>query len=276
MAYPIPREFKERVRRLPGAGVLDSDSSRRVVSQVIHVPIAAASLAPVRRPERFVIFGQGRSGSTLLVDLLDSHRDLYCDEELLHHTMRWPEAYVDGKSLFSRARVYGYKVKPSQIVEQQGKEVRTFIEAQVAQGWRVLHLQRSSVCRQTMSGLVARERQSYHRTDEQEKRSVVLPVDIFFDRLEGRLRYSEIEADALEGVEALVVNYDRDLARSDGHEATASRVFEWLELPPHRVESRLRRVSNADWRTDVDNADQILEEAATRGHLHRFSSEGLC
>ncbi len=31
---------------------------------------------------KFIIFGQGRSGSTLLMELLDSHPEIKCDSEL--------------------------------------------------------------------------------------------------------------------------------------------------------------------------------------------------
>lgn len=34
-------------------------------------------------PRKFVIFAQGRSGSTLLTSTLDSHPDIHCDDEIL-------------------------------------------------------------------------------------------------------------------------------------------------------------------------------------------------
>ena len=33
---------------------------------------------------RFVLFGQGRTGSKLLVELLHSHPDIHCDGEVLN------------------------------------------------------------------------------------------------------------------------------------------------------------------------------------------------
>lgn len=275
MAYPFPRHLKERARRLPGVGVVDNDRARQIVALAVHAPIAALAQLPLPRRTRFVIFGQGRSGSTLLVDLLDSHHDIYCDEELLHHRLRWPSAYVDGKSMLTRCPVYGYKVKPSQISKDQGLDIREFLESQVERGWHILHLQRSSIVRQTLSGLVARERSSYHRTGDGRPDPVMVPAETLFDRLEGRLAYRELEAAAIRNIDVLALDYDRDLADSAQHEATASAVFEWLGLPPHRVESRLRRVSSTDWRSDVLNADEVLQVGAARGHGQLLTAEGI-
>lgn len=45
---------------------------------------------------KFVIHGQSRSGSTLLVELINTHPDIYCDRELKSSSNRQPPAAETG------------------------------------------------------------------------------------------------------------------------------------------------------------------------------------
>ena len=50
-------------------------------------------------PTKFVIFGRGRSGSTLLVSLLNSNPDIHCDGEILSRKKLFPEKVIHSKRL---------------------------------------------------------------------------------------------------------------------------------------------------------------------------------
>src|SRR4051812_9935140 len=78
--------------------------------------------ARARRPlTRFVVLGTPRTGSELLVNLLDSHKRIRCDSEILKQAPRWPLLALEGYA--QRARrdgrdAYGCKVLADQIIFQ--------------------------------------------------------------------------------------------------------------------------------------------------------------
>src|SRR4030095_16137361 len=72
--------------------------------------------------KKFVIYTRGRTGSTVLTDLINSHPDIFCDAEIFNFIycntkVLFPRAYI--KSCSKRAsiykkKVYGFKVKIAQ------------------------------------------------------------------------------------------------------------------------------------------------------------------
>ena len=52
----------------------------------------------------------GRSGSTLLVSLLDSHSQIFCDNEIYHRKVFAPWKYLRLRSRMGGKPVYGFKL----------------------------------------------------------------------------------------------------------------------------------------------------------------------
>ena len=73
--------------------------------------------------KRFVILTQWRSGSELLIDLLNCHPDIRCDSELFKEFVRlrtpkvlFPHWYLDGKSARAGTKAYGCKIMSNQLI----------------------------------------------------------------------------------------------------------------------------------------------------------------
>lgn len=115
----------------------------------------------------FVIIGTARTGSQLLVSLLNSHPDICCEMKILrtgmwHRPMRpvlwlWrykPYPYLWYRSWRMRQKTktahYGFKLFPSQVISPNSEA-----HALYASGWRILYLYRGSLFQQTLSGVVA-------------------------------------------------------------------------------------------------------------------------
>lgn len=60
--------------------------------------------------KKFVIFTVGRSGSRLLVSLLQSHTHIHCDDELFQRKLISPLNYLRLKERLSRKDVYGFEL----------------------------------------------------------------------------------------------------------------------------------------------------------------------
>lgn len=83
--------------------------------------------SPVRERRPFVIFFQGRSGSTYLSEALDSHPDIHCEMERLvglrrsgaEAQMAWIHDFLTGNQ-YNDVSAIGFKTKLDDVLDQKG------------------------------------------------------------------------------------------------------------------------------------------------------------
>jgi hypothetical protein len=132
----------------------------------------ALSVYGVWRPyqgKKFLILIQGRSGSSLLCDLLDSHPEVRCQSELLHGRLKAPLTYLTGMASFQpTSRAWGFKTKINQIEQQPGmRSPRELLEALHKDDWSIFSLSRKNCVHAALSRLVAwRRGNCYHNTGQ--------------------------------------------------------------------------------------------------------------
>ncbi len=238
---------------------------------------AARFLPGAKRPRtRFLIFAQGRSGSTLLVSLLNCHPSLLCDREIfnrrIYGRILFPGAYVEGCSRrASRGgkSAYGFKVKVYQLTrDQKIRDHKKFLHGLHRSGWKFIHLRRKDILRQSLSNQIYEARGFSSTTD----RSHVKPIriDIDCDRLirdmKLRIEHNREEDEVLEGIEAIRVRYEDHLLHSENHQATLDDVFAHIGLESVPVRTRLVKLASTSMEDDVANFAALC---------NRLESEGL-
>ncbi|MEM7491597.1 MAG: sulfotransferase, partial [Pseudomonadota bacterium] len=162
-------------------------------------------VAPARGdpPVRFCIYGQGRTGSTLLTSLLDSHPDITCPDEILRRPKVAPLAYLRRRMRQAETRAFGFHVKFRQIEYfARVPDQRAFLDALEAEGWRFVYLRRADLFAQCFSNAFARELRQFHFTEEEgppkDRRIEIRPAKLVRD-IERRIHWGEAERAALEG-----------------------------------------------------------------------------
>ena len=227
--------------------------------------------APSGAPRPFFIFGQGRSGSTLLCNLLNSHPDVYCESEILYHRRLAPLSFALGRR--NRApsdKMYGFKVKVYQLDDVQTRtNADTFVH-QLANDhrWRLIFLWRKEILRQTVSAIMAWKKGLWHaQKNEQEavERTVRLDPDHVIDSLHFRIRNLKRERELIADLPHEVVTYETDLLLPEDQQPTLSRLFTFLDLPDHQVETSLRKTSKPDPSTQIENFDEIRDAILENG-----------
>jgi LPS sulfotransferase NodH len=223
--------FRPGMNKRPGLA-----TRLRVLAQQAR---AYANLAVGHAPPdqvRFVVLAQSRTGSSLLVDLLNAHPDIHCDGELLMHRVYAPRRFVEGSAARAAERAYGFKVKIYQLTSKQRYErPGDFLDALCDRGWLVVHLRRDNLVRQSVSILAAKARGAYsHAISDGPLRDGPLTVDVarMLQILEKRAVHAEAEATCLERVPHLRVCYEDDLLREAAQRATAARLFRLLGVDP--------------------------------------------
>jgi len=223
---------------------------------------------------RFVIVNTGRSGSTLLVDLLRSHPAIDCRDELLNER-RWqgwrrpagwllrayPAPYLERQARRSPRPVYGFKLKTGGQVHDLGRTLHSLHQ----RGWRLLYLHRRDALQQTFSWCVAQASGHWQATTGQPSASsgaVTLDVSNFLHDLRTCVQDRQTLAELMRALPHLPLVYEDDLQDSARWPATGARVCAWLGIAAAPLTSRVVKTWERPYRDLVTNYDAIIAAVA--------------
>ncbi len=211
------------------------------------------------RPKPFVIYGRPRSGTTLLVRLLDQIPDVRCDGELLHYFLINPAGFL--ARLPRRAgpdvKAYGVKLISYHLLEiQRVRRPLAFFDKIAAHGYSVIHLTRNS-WDQTLSLAKAQLSGVYFSKSGSEPQTLRIEPERFLALLEWNEKMLSYERDVMKHVDHVPVHYDSDLKSAALHQPTIDRLCEYLGVQRADVGATLRRTGGKEGLQQVDNLDAI-------------------
>ena len=215
-----------------------------------------------------MIFAQGRTGSSLLRSLLNSHPYVRCDGEILNEKVEDPIGYVEGLAAKSPQPVYGFKVKIYQLADAQQVDPRGFLEELRKRSYRIIYLRRTNLLRHVISNEFAVARDSYHDRADGPRPAIEVNPDKVLTLMRRRQNHLENEAAVLEGFDYLPLEYEQDLLRSDRHQATADAVFAHLGLEPASVATDLFRSVSGSLADRIANYDELSAAVESSEFAH--------
>jgi hypothetical protein len=238
---------------------LNNESFRRYGREVRTY---LASLLPAREVACFVIFAQGRTGTWLLRDLLNSHPKVQCDKEILQQRVLLPMRCVKGHVRCSARTVYGFHVQINQLLSTQPCDPYDFMHALDNQGWHILYLKRNDIVRQSLSTMIAHQRQEWVTTQANPLDGQRFTIDpqALLDWLRRRVEHQALEAYILKNLDHLCLDYETHLQDSAVHQQTMDRVFEYLRLETMPVSTVIQKIMPQDLREVIANYD-VVEQA---------------
>lgn len=219
-------------------------------------------------PHRFAILTTGRTGSELLVSLLDSHPRIACAGELLHEGRAFPNQYVAARAAMARLRgmeAYGWKLLLSQYRNPGGivggiGDPDKYPARLNRLGYRLILLERQNPVQQAMSFIRAAETQFHHHRGD---RAEFAPTAV--DAVTLMAATWIIEADtaalgrSLDSEPHLRLTYEDDLLDPGRHQATVDRVCDYLGIDSAPVRSDLVKIAPRRIRAMVSNYDEVSE-----------------
>jgi LPS sulfotransferase NodH len=235
-------------------------------------------------PISFVILTAARTGSTLLVQMLDSHPDVVAGGELFNvdlvgrGVIDWPDPSLrndpalhelrssDPVAFLQRMRDEGTrrgaKATGFKLIYEQALETapRSIIENLMAnKEVRIVHLRRRNALRQYLSLKMAASTGEWHRrVGEKEERSEERTLRLDFDEMVWffrriRNRWRAFEKD-FENHSVIHVNYE-DLASEPVD--TAYRIQAFLGVGRHKPEITLKKTGTESLLAAIENYDEL-------------------
>lgn len=187
----------------------------------------------------------GRTGSELLVQLLNSHPNMHCDSEVLDYGPDWPRVFLRGRAAAADRRgatVHGFKLTANQLKwPVLVNNPRLLFDDLAHAGLIFIRLRRRDVIRQAISHERAKAMGEWHGASPDDAPDVD-PADVI--RTLVWLEQEERTLDeALEGHTVHELIYEDDLATPEQQKRTAARLFDILDLPPHEAVAVVQRDS---------------------------------
>ena len=217
----------------------------------------------------------------MLVNLLNSHPDIYCDGEIFNEAsngiIKFPKLYLDSRqriTRIARKKVYGFKVKYTQLVLHQ-KFKKDFIKDLYDNGWKIIYLKRNNYLKATISTILAEKRGFYQQkgTKVINLEKVNINVEDLYEKTKGREKAAELEKNWLIGINYHFVDYEKDLLSSNSHQKTLDEIFQFLNIPSVPIHTTYRKLSTGELSRDIKNFDEVMEYFKSTEYAHFLYSD---
>lgn len=221
---------------------------------------------------KFMIFAQGRTGSTLLTSTLDRHPNIHCDDEILIVPRAFPRRFIESAARQNPAEAYGFHVKITQLhAWQRIHDIGGFLRDMEEDGWQIIYLWRENLLRHVVSNVFAEATGTFH-TDGTRAcvRSVRLPLERLAFDIDLRIRLRQAEQAALQGRHAFEIVYERDLLEHNRQKETFTALQELIGVHGIPLEPRLKKMVVAPLPELLSNYDEVSEWIASRPEYARF------
>lgn len=220
---------------------------------------------------RFIIVSNGRTGSTLLVDLLRSHPAIECQDEIFNE-QRWqgwrsplgwlvrayPAPYLEWQARRVTKPIYGFKLKTGGQVHDLARALRSLHQ----RGWLLIYLHRRDALQQTFSWCVAQASGRWQsRLDGplRQNATVTLNVEDFLRDLRTCAADRQALTELMGNLPHLPLVYETDLADSGRWPATGARLCAFLGIEPAPLTSRITRTWERPYAEVVSNYAEIMQ-----------------
>ena len=210
---------------------------------------------------KFVIFGRGRSGSTLLVNLLTNQNQIHCDNEILHDRLLFPRIYIDLCASRCQYSVYGFKLLSYQVRDVQPIfKPEKFLLSLYENGYKFIYLTRSNLVDHALSNINAKLKQKFHhRSDEGklEYKPIKVKIEEVFHRIQFSEELEKYEKKLLKSIPHLSLTYEDNLLHSECHQKTVDQILELFNLPSKPVKTNLVKLMPLELSEMVENYEEL-------------------
>ena len=221
--------------------------------------------------KKFLILTHWRSGSELLIDLLNNHPYLHCDSEIFlefvrlpRPTVLFPHWYMNGKSSGIKKKIYGFKLMSEQLSQILSRRwhggANEFLNFLHTSGWKIIHLKRNNIFQKAVSSLVAQSTNKWHiKEGDRLGEKITIDTDQLLTRMKS---YEECMADEesyLKGIPHLNIVYEEGLLEMSSHQTTMDAVYSYIGVPSVSAKTQLKRTIGDRLSDTIENYDEVYD-----------------
>ncbi|MDF1719914.1 MAG: hypothetical protein P1U65_04490 [Minwuia sp.] len=230
-------------------------SKRRVID--IHDLVKFCISRRVNQ-KKFVVFGPGRTGSTLFISICESHSRIKCDGELLEYRRAFGRILPAARARKVFPSLYGFKLKHFHLSIQGIEDESDFVNKLYSDGWSFVFLHRGKIGKQAISLQLARARNIWHVKNQENLAYVDIdPHETL--RLAGEmLKSHEIYKGLLKDIPYFEVSYEDHLINENARKVIFAEFAEFLGVENEfDVESLMKKTSVSDGKSFVRNIEEV-------------------
>lgn len=208
--------------------------------------------------KKFVVICHSRTGSSLLLSLLDSHRDIVAYQERFGH-IRKKDSEIIYKQTFppkSMSKWIGFKLIYYHPNDSEDKRIWEWIKND--KEIKIIHQQRENLLRVFISFAIANKSQTWRIDEDYQRTAIDKRVTVDLEKLFAFIRkvenYIDNTNDMFKDHQMLEVKYkeltfDRD--------KTLNKVLDFLNLPSMKLKSPLLKQNPEEIKSLVVNYEEI-------------------
>lgn len=249
--------------------MIDTVRAKQIAARLINrskeVGVYARSPFQSARQDqvRLVIFAQGRTGSTLLENLIVSTGLFSGYGEILsadYSELIMPFNYLNGlANAIDDNFICHIKIHHLTSDRKRPLDYMQFFQRMKARGWQFIFLERENLVEHVLSSHVAYHRNAYHNfTDKAEQFKIDFDPEFFEGVVADRRGYKKIEQEVMTVIDPIRVSYERDLLDNTRHQATIDRILTELGLPVSACNTEHRKVIKQNPVELFNNPDLFL------------------
>ena len=212
---------------------------------------------------KFLLFGRGRSGSTLLTSILNSSPLIFCDKEILNRPVLRPTAFIKQRASLFNEDIYGFKLLSYQLrsVQNRINEPKEFLVNLVKnEGYQMIFMSSSNLLRQTLSKFYANHRNVWHQQKSMESRSkMTIDVKALHKSLDEGAALGNFEKEVIDGLNYLDISYETDLSNTERQLETIKKISTFLQIPEFAPKIELKKITTEKFSGFIENYEEMAK-----------------
>mgnify|MGYP002152215259 CR=1 FL=1 len=216
---------------------------------------------------RFIIFAQGRTGSTLLTRTLNTHPEICCHDEILSTPKLMPVNFLERSAQRSNTQAFGFHVKIYQLRYSQGIDnANKWLTDMCQRGWKIIYLWRKNLLRQAISNIFT----EVSDLNKSQPKRITLPVERL--KLMINLRQHNLidERVALTGLNHMELIYERDLEDAQQQADTFELIQDYIGVSRIHLKPQLKKMVQGSLSDLLINYDEVVDWISSRPEYSHF------
>lgn len=227
----------------------------------IHVYLSYFLKKPNNPIAKCVLFGQGKTGCSLLGNLLSSHPQFQYDDEILLFNVFFPKLFIKAMCALSKKDIYGFKIKIYQLTKSQDiQDPKQFMHELYRQGWKIIYVKRRNFLHREVAALTSKSRRLRFKLKDTPSKWVKIYFDCkdLIEGLQRREMYLAQEEEILKNLSHITIVFEDDLLRTENHQRTVDKIFDYLGLPSVPVKTIFLRAVSERLSDSVQNYEEVV------------------